>query len=111
MIKQYLFLFAAISFELLGTTTLKMSDQFSRFLPAVVCVVSYLLSFYFLSFTLKVIPISIAYAIWSGVGIFFTTILGAVLFKQIPGLATILGLILIASGVIIINIYSNSSLH
>lgn len=68
-------------------------------------------AFYFLSLAIKTIPVGTAYAIWSGVGIVFITFIGAVMFKQIPDTASIIGIILIIAGVLVINLFSKSAGH
>ncbi len=109
--KSYLFLFLAIVFEIIGTTYLKKSEQFTLWKPAVVTVAGYLAAFYFLSLTLKTMPVGIAYAIWSGVGIILITIVGIIVFKQHLDTAAVIGLALITSGVIVINVFSKMTAH
>lgn len=109
--KAYLFLFLAIVLEIIGTSTLKLSEQFTKLLPGITSIIAYIVAFYFLSITLKTIPVGIAYAIWSGIGIVFISIIGAVYFKQSLDIPAILGLILIIAGVIIINLFSKSVAH
>jgi len=109
--KSYWILLIAIVCETIATSALKASDQFSKLLPSIITVVGYGAAFYFLSLTLKHIPVGIAYAIWSGVGILLITLVGAVWFKQTPDLAAILGLSLIIIGIIVINVFSDTSAH
>ena len=109
--KSYLFLLLAILFEVAGTTTLKMSEQFTRFVPSVITVIAYIAAFYLLSLTLKTVPVGIAYAIWSGIGIVFIALIGWFVFKQTLDFPAILGLILIISGVLIINLLSKTAGH
>ncbi len=109
--KAYLFLFFAILLEIIGTSALKISEQFTKPLPATVAIIAYITAFYFLSITLKTIPVGIAYAIWSGIGIVFISIIGVVYFKQSLDFPAILGLILIIAGVLIINLFSKSVTH
>jgi small multidrug resistance pump len=71
----------------------------------------YFAAFYFLSFAIRTIPVGIAYAIWSGVGIVLITIIGTVFFKQIPDLPAIIGLALIMIGVVVINVFSKTTAH
>jgi small multidrug resistance pump len=70
--------------------------------------VGYALAFYFLSITVKVMPVGISYAIWSGVGIVLVTIAGIYFYKQVPDLPAIIGMALIAAGVLVINIFSKT---
>ncbi|HJA15269.1 MAG TPA: QacE family quaternary ammonium compound efflux SMR transporter [Candidatus Butyricimonas faecavium] len=109
--KAFLFLFVAIIFEIIGTSVLKLSEQFTKVIPSIISIIAYITAFYFLSLTLKTIPVGIAYAIWSGVGIVLISVIGLVYFKQSLDLPAILGLGLIIAGVIIINIFSKSVAH
>ncbi|WP_295767495.1 SMR family transporter [uncultured Mucilaginibacter sp.] len=108
---KYLFLFIAIISEVIATSALKASDQFSRFWPSVLVVVGYASAFYFLSLTLKVLNMGIAYAIWSGVGIVLISIAGVVIYKQKLDLPAVLGMALIIAGVLVINLFSKSAAH
>lgn len=101
----------AILFETTGTSFLKQSDQFSRPLPSLITIVCYMASFYLLSISLKTLPVGIAYAIWSGLGIVLISLIGIVAFKQHLDLAAYLGLGLIVSGVIVVNIFSKTAVH
>lgn len=107
----YGFLALAIVFEVLGTTFLVKSEQFTRLVPTVLMAVLYIGSFYFLSQTLKTIPLGIAYAIWGGVGIVLTVIIGVTLFKQSIDIPAMMGIGLIILGVVVINVFSNTVGH
>jgi small multidrug resistance pump len=107
----YLYLAIAIIAEVIATSALKASEGFSQLWPSVVVVVGYGAAFYFLSLVLRTIPVGIAYAIWAGVGIVLITIVGAILFRQLPDLAAIIGMGLIVAGVAVINIFSKSISH
>lgn len=109
--KYFIFLFIAIIFETIGTSCLKASEQFSKLIPSIIAITAYLGSFYFLGLTLKVIPVGIAYAIWSGVGIVLISIIGLLLFNQKLDLPAIVGLALIIAGVVVINLFSKSVAH
>ncbi|MCC9072897.1 SMR family transporter [Flavobacterium sp. F-65] len=109
--KNFLFLAVAIVFEIIATSALKKSEEFTKLIPSIITIVGYFGAFYFLSFAIRTIPIGIAYAIWSGVGIVLITIIGAVFFKQIPDLPAIIGLALILIGVIVINVFSQTTAH
>ena len=109
--KAFLFLFIAIVFEIIGTSVLKLSEQFTKVVPSIISIIAYITAFYFLSLTLRTIPVGIAYAIWSGVGIVLISVVGVVYFKQSLDLPAILGLGLIIAGVIIINVFSKSVAH
>jgi small multidrug resistance pump len=109
--RSYVYLLLAIVFEIIATTFLKKSEGFSKILPSVITVIGYSAAFYFLSLTLKQIPVGVTYAIWSGVGIIFITVIGIVAFKQIPDLPAVIGIILIIIGVMIINLFSKMGTH
>ena len=108
---NYLFLALAILAEAVATTALKMSEQFTRLLPSAVTVVGYAAAFYFLSLSLRTIPVGVAYAVWSAVGIVLITVVGAVMFRQVPDLPAIAGMLLIIAGVVVINLFSKMSAH
>ena len=108
---NYLFLALAILAEAVATTALKMSEQFTRLLPSAVVVVGYAAAFYFLSLSLRTIPVGVAYAVWSAVGIVLITVVGAVMFRQVPDLPAIAGILLIIAGVAVINLFSKMSAH
>jgi small multidrug resistance pump len=109
--KNFIFLGIAILFEIIATSALKKSEQFTQLIPSIITIVGYFAAFYFLSFAIRTIPVGIAYAIWSGVGIVLITIIGAVFFKQIPDLPAIIGLALILIGVVVINVFSTTTAH
>jgi small multidrug resistance pump len=104
----YLYLAAAIIFEVIATSSLKSSEGFTRLWPSIVAAVGYLITFYFLALTLKTMPIGIAYAIWSGVGIL---LLAAIWFRQTLDLPAIIGLSLIIAGVVTVNVFSKTLQH
>jgi len=105
-----IFFFAVLS-EVTATTALKFSEGFTKLIPSVVVVLGYGLSFYLLSLTLKVMPIGIAYALWSGIGIVLTVIAGIVLWKESMDWARGIGILLILVGILIINLFSKSAAH
>jgi len=107
----YLYLAMAIVAEVIGTSALKASHGFTRACPGIVAVAAYGASLYLLSIVLKTIPVGVAYAIWSGVGISLIVVLGAVLFDQVPDLPAIAGILLIMTGVAVINVFSNNAGH
>ena len=109
--KNFFFLGIAIIFEIIATSALKKSEQFTQIIPSIITIVGYFAAFYFLSFAIRTIPVGIAYAIWSGVGIVLITIIGAVFFKQIPDLPAIIGVALIMIGVVVINVFSKTTAH
>jgi small multidrug resistance pump len=107
----YFYLAIAIISEVIATNALKASDAFTKLVPSVIVVAGYGASFYLLSLALKSIPLGIAYAIWSGIGIVLISILAAVFFKQIPDLPAIIGIALIISGVVVIQVFSKLHRH
>lgn len=109
--KNFIFLGIAIVFEIIATSALKKSEEFTKLLPSIITVIGYCGAFYCLSFAIRTIPVGIAYAIWSGVGIVLITFIGAVFFKQIPDLPAIIGLALILIGVVVINVFSKTTAH
>ena len=111
MLKSYLVLLMAIVFETVATSFLKQSEQFTKFWPSVVTVAGYAAAFYCLSLVLKHIPVGIAYAIWSGVGIVLIAVIGFTVFKQHLDWPAVLGLALIIAGVVVINVFSDSVSH
>lgn len=107
----YAMLVFAIVFEVLGTSAMQAAQHFTRLLPTLVMVVCYAVAFYFLSYTLKAIPVGIAYAIWSGLGIVLISLAGYFLFGQKLDFAAVLGLGLIIAGVVVLNLFSKSTIH
>lgn len=109
--KYWLYLAIAIISEITATSSLKASEGFTRLLPSMAVVIGYGLSFYFLSLTLKVIPIGITYAIWAGLGIVLLAIVGWVFYGQKLDTAAIVGIGFILSGVLIMNLFSKTVSH
>lgn len=99
-----IYLMIAIISEVFGTAALKASEGFSHLWPSVSVVITYALSFYFLALSLKTIPLGAGYAMWSGIGTVLTVIVGVVIWKEAVSLTSILGILLIISGVIILNL-------
>lgn len=98
----------AIVTEVIGTSSLKASDGFSRLGPSLLTIMGFGTSFFFLSLTLRTIPISIAYAVWSGVGIVLITLVGWFFFGQRLDLPALIGIAIIAAGVIVLNLFSKT---
>ena len=105
---SYLYLAIAILAEVIGTSALKAAEGFTRPLPSLVVAVGYGTAFYFLSLALKVIPVGIAYAIWSGVGVALITLIGWIVFKQRLDAPALAGLALIVAGVVVIQVFSGA---
>lgn len=107
----YAYLALAILAEVIATSALKSSDGFSKLIPSTVVVLGYGIAFYFLSLVLKTVPVGIAYAIWSGLGIVLIAIIGTVVFAQKLDWPAIIGMALIICGVIVMNVFSKSVSH
>ncbi|MBV7481742.1 multidrug efflux SMR transporter [Bordetella sp. BOR01] len=108
---KWVYLGIAIVAEILATSALKSAEGFTRLLPSLATVLGYAVAFYFLALTLRDIPVGIAYAIWSGVGIVLISLVGAVFFKQHLDTPAILGITLIIAGVVVMNVFSKSVGH
>jgi small multidrug resistance pump len=111
LLRSYAYLTIAILSEVIGTSALKASDGFSRLVPSLVTVAAYAIAFYFLAQTLKVIPVGVAYAIWSGVGIVLIALIGFFWFGQSLDAPAVIGLGLIIAGVVVVNGFSGSVSH
>lgn len=107
----YLYLGIAIVAEVIATTALRAAEGFTQLWPSAISVAGYVVAFYFLSLTLKTMPVGIAYAIWSGVGIVLISLAGWLIYKQLLDLPAILGMALIMGGVIVINLFSKTAVH
>lgn len=101
--KGYILLAISIISEVIATAMLKVSDGFTVWLPSILVVIGYILSFYVFSLSLKFIPLSLGYAIWSGLGTAFTTFIGIIIWDELINLLSIIGIILIIGGVISLN--------
>ncbi|MCC9137741.1 DMT family transporter [Pontibacter silvestris] len=108
---HYVYLLLAIISEVIATSALKASEQFTKLTPSIIVVVGYAIAFYMLSLALRVLPVGIAYALWSGVGIILVSLVGVVFYNQQLDTAALLGMLLIIAGVIIINVFSRSVSH
>ena len=108
---QWLFLSVAIVSEVVATSALKSSNGFTQFWPSVVVVAGYAAAFFFLSLALRTMPVGIAYAIWSGVGLVLISLIAWLFLGQTLDGPAILGLGLIVAGVVILNVFSRSITH
>lgn len=102
----YLFLAISIIADVIGTLALKASNGLTQLGAGTVVIIGYTISFYCLSLVLKVMPVGVAYAIWSGMGIVLITLSSAMMFGQRPDIPALLGMGLIISGVFVINLFS-----
>jgi small multidrug resistance pump len=107
----WVYLAIAIVFETIGTTALKASDGFTRLWPSLLVALAYGVSFWLLALVLRTIPVGIAYAIWSGLGICLIAIIGYFAFGQRLDMPALLGLGLIITGIIVIQMFSQSVSH
>lgn len=107
----YLYLAVAIGAEVIATTALKASQGFSRFGPSLLVVVGYIIAFWGLSQVVKSIPLGVAYAIWSGMGIVLVSLAAYWLYQQALDWAALLGMAMIVGGVLVINLFSDTSAH
>ena len=108
---KWIFLILAIVGEVIATTSLKMSAGFTKIIPNIICIIGYGVTFYFFSLALRDISVSIAYAIWSGLGILFISIIGIFFFDQSIDIAGVLGISLILIGIVLINLFSSMAGH
>ncbi len=108
---KWLLLSIAILAEVFGTSFLKASEGFTRFWPSVAVIVGYIVAFYFLALSLKVIPVGIAYAIWAGIGVVLIALIGWVVFSQKLDTPAIIGISMILGGVVVLNVFSSSLTH
>ena len=109
--QKWIFLSVAIVSEVIATSALKASEGFSRLWPSLIVAAGYIAAFYFLSLTLKTIPIGVAYAIWSGAGVALIALIAWVFFGQALDAPAIIGLLLIVAGVIALNSFSKVVSH
>ena len=107
----YFYLAIAIVAEVIATSALKASAEFTKLVPSILVVVGYAVTFYFLTLVLRTIPVGISYAIWSGLGIVLITLVGIFFYKEIPDVPALMGMGLIIAGVIVINLFSNTTVH
>lgn len=105
---HWVYLMIAILAEVAATSALKASEGFTRLWPSVIVVLGYGAAFYFLSLTLRTIPVGVVYAVWSGIGIVLISLIGWIVYRQSLDVPTIIGIALILAGVVVINLLSKS---
>ena len=105
---NWLFLAVAIISEVIATSALKSAEGFTRLAPSLIVIIGYASAFYFLSLTLRTIPLGIAYAIWSGVGVALVSIVGLFIYHQTLNTGAIIGIAIIILGVIVLSLYSTT---
>ena len=108
---QWFFLSVAIISEVVATSALKASNGFTQLWPSLLVIAGYAIAFFFLSLTLRTMPVGIAYAIWSGIGIVLVTFIAWFVFGQSLDTPAIIGLTLIITGVVVLQIFSKSAAH
>lgn len=106
--KSWLYLLVAVVAEVIGTSALKASDGLSKLWPTLLMMIAYGIAFFCLSITIRIIPVGIAYAVWSGIGIVLITIIGWLYFGQRLDTSAILGICLIIAGVVVLNLFSKT---
>jgi len=107
----YLLLGIAIIAEVIATSALRAAEGFTRLLPSIMVVIGYAVAFLCLSLTLKSIPVGIVYAIWSGLGIVLISVVAYFLYGQSLDMPAIIGMALILVGVVVLNLFSKSTVH
>ncbi|MDR2401083.1 MAG: multidrug efflux SMR transporter [Deferribacteraceae bacterium] len=109
--KNWLFLILAVLLEITATTALKMSGQFSKLIPSLITIAGYIGSFWFLSLSLRTVPLGVAYAVWSGLGIIALAAIGVLKFKQMIDFPAVIGIVLIVAGVFVLLLFSKMEVH
>ena len=108
---SYIYLALAVVAEVIGTSLLKSTDEFTKLTPTAVVVVCYIVAMWLLTLVLREMAVGIVYAIWSGLGIVLVSAVAAVYYKEIPDLAAIIGMVLIVSGIVVMHLFSGSMQH
>lgn len=111
MPKIYVYLAIAIIAEVVATSALKASDNFSKLLPSILVIGGYLIAFNYLSIVVQKLPVGMTYAIWSGAGIVLVALVSIVLYRQTPDAAGWFGMGLIIAGIVILNVFSKMGGH
>jgi len=109
--KSWLILLCAVVCEVVGTSAIKYSEGFTKVIPSIVVFVAFGMAFYILSISLKVIPIGMAYAVWSGLGIVLISIIGHSVFSQRLDAPAFIGMSFILAGVVIMQVFSKAVAH
>lgn len=103
---HWTYLAIAIVAEVIATSCLKPSEGFTRLWPSIAVVAGYGLAFFFLSLTLRTLPVGVAYAVWSGVGIVLVATVGWLAFGQKLDAPAVIGMAMIIGGVAVLNLFS-----
>lgn len=107
----YLYLAVAITCEVFATSLLKATNEFTRLWPSLFVIAGYGCSFFFLTLTLRQIPVGVAYAVWSGLGIVLVSIISFFVYQQKLDIPAVIGIVFIVSGVLVINLFSKTIGH
>tara|TARA_B110000881_G_C18210696_1_gene334145 strand:+ start:147 stop:491 length:345 start_codon:yes stop_codon:yes gene_type:complete len=108
--QAYILLIVSILLEIVATGSLKATEGFTRWIPSFISVVAISGCMFLMSHVMKVLPVGVTYATWSGIGIVALTLIGIIKYKQVPNLATIFGLVLIVIGVVIVNVMNDAKI-
>ena len=105
---SYFYLALAIAAEVAGTSLLKVTEEFSKPIPTTFLVIFYFISLWLMTLALRDLPLGVVYAVWSGLGIVLVAMVGAFVYKEVPDLASMIGMALIISGVIVMHLFSKT---
>ena len=108
---SYFYLALAIAAEVAGTSLLKVTEEFSKPIPTTFLVIFYFISLWLMTLALRDLPLGVVYAVWSGLGIVLVAMVGAFVYKEVPDLASMIGMALIISGVIVMHLFSKTIQH
>ena len=108
---SFVYLAIAVAAEVIATSALKASEEFTRLWPSLIVVLGYGVAFYLLSICLRTIPLGVTYAIWSGLGVLGTGIIGWVVYKEHLDAPALIGMGLIMAGVAVIRLFSTTGAH
>tara|TARA_A100001388_G_scaffold171212_1_gene127973 strand:- start:960 stop:1292 length:333 start_codon:yes stop_codon:yes gene_type:complete len=108
---KWAYLLLAIISEVIATASIKSTEEFTNLIPSVVVIVGYCAAFYFLSLTLDEIPLGIAYAIWSAVGIVGVALIAVIFHDQRLDAGAMIGMGLIIAGIVVMRLYSTMSIE
>ena len=109
--QAYILLIISILLEITATGSLKATEGFTRWIPSLISVVAISICMFLMSHVMKILPVGITYATWSGIGIVALTLIGIIKYKQVPNLATIFGLALIFIGVVFVNVMNDTIIN
>ena len=105
---SYFYLALAIAAEVAGTSLLKATEEFTKLVPTTLLIIFYAMSFWLMTLALRDLPLGVVYAVWSGLGIVLVAIIGALVYKEMPDLGSLIGMALIISGVVVMHLFSKT---